>query len=261
MIDGLQLTYKACQVLQRERCTIGQADRALEILLTRLEDASPSSKFAAVLFDCVARRVAQRRTFVYNLARFAEEAIVDVPIERFLLSREEYQTSRCTKQSIEKAVLGFVQGSQSAPLSDHAYASRPTSSSRNGVLTSTNESDIDLKRILHPVRRVRVDAHTDVDVTTSAVSSHLTGYAHSLIADIDGVLSALQPTSAGVERTFSLLSGVQTKYQGRMKDEKFRTTLFLRHIHMQQNIQDLVDTLDKLDTSDTASGNRSRPGV
>ena len=94
-------------------------------------------------------------------------------------------------------------------------------------------------------------------MSTAAVSAHLAGYEHSLISDIDSVLSALQPTTAGVERVFSLLSGVQTKYQGRMKDAKFCTTLFLRYIHMKLSRQALMAALENLDTSQTASGNRS----
>ena len=70
---------------------------------------------------------------------------------------------------------------------------------------------------------------TDVDVPRSAVSCYLAGCSHLLISDVVGVLNALQPTSGGVERIFSLLSGAQTKYQGRMKDEKFKTTVSVPH--------------------------------
>ena len=110
-----------------------------------------------------------------------------------------------------------------------------------------SKSDRNLERILRPVRRISTNTLTDMDATRAVASCHLAGDSHSLISDVVvGVLGSLQLTSAGVERMFSLLSGVQTKYQGRMKDEKLKTMMFLRSIHMKQNPQDFAGTLENL---------------
>src|SRR5687767_4550717 len=98
MVNALEQVQICSPFLQRERCTLGEADRALELLLGWLQAHATGSPFAKYLFASVVHRVGQRRTLIYSLARFGDEAAFETSIEGLLATNRLYSsTPRTTR--------------------------------------------------------------------------------------------------------------------------------------------------------------------
>lgn len=216
MVQVLELVYSVSQVLQKENCTLAEADKAFEYLLVHLREASTKSGFAKIAFHCIARRVAQRRTLVYGLARFAADATFHFPIEEVLSAIPEYRAGRTTRCVVENELLNFKAPPPEPPAPTlDPLTFRNVTSYLSASAPQKGRSEL-----------------TDVQVVSLAVSTHLLHGSSPIMSAANSVLRALQPTSAAPERMFSLAKHLRTQYRGQLGDERFGKLMFMRFIYL-----------------------------
>lgn len=218
--EVLDKVHSCSKYLQREKCTLGQADRALECLLKWLQQQAPVSEVANYLFVALKRRVAQRRTLIYNLARFVDEALIETEIDRILAADPACTLPRVTQDAIKQALLPFVPNIK--------RTDTMTSSVHQAVCVADFSEDY----CSNPVLQVEEQAADQIAL--GAIVSHRGGLVTPLISVLKLITTTIPPTSSAPERMFSFCPLVKTKYQSRMTDDRFRKHMFLRDIHQKQ---------------------------
>ena len=69
-----------------------------------------------------------------------------------------------------------------------------------------------------------------------AIAAHRQGLNAPIIAEIQQVVTAVPPSSAGIERVFSLAPHLGMRYRGNMRDERFERIVVVRYIKRKQEV-------------------------